>query len=98
MDADRSSLLRHTLGLRVEGPRPGVPRAVDGEGIGGEAIVVRVGLKLGVGAQGPRAPNDIGRERISGAVSRSDVKAVVKECTFVFRVGVHWNERAKTKM
>jgi hypothetical protein len=93
MDADGSSLLRHTLSLRAGGHWPGVPRVVDGDGFGGEPIEVEVAL-IGVGVQAHRKGGGE-RERRSDAVSNSDGKTFAEELFFVFRG--HWNERRKTK-
>ena len=46
--ADRSSLLRHALSVGAGRPRPGGPCVKDGDGVGGEAIVVGVGFIRGV--------------------------------------------------
>ncbi len=51
MFADWPSLLGRALCLGAGGPPPGVPCVVDGDGVGGETIKVRVSI-VGVGAQG----------------------------------------------
>ena len=47
VSADRSSLLGDGLGLGASRQQPGGPRVVDGEGVGGEAPEVIVGLVQG---------------------------------------------------
>ena len=102
--ADRSSLLRHALGLGASGPWPRVPCVVDGDRVGWQTIVVRVGCIIQVRAYGrvKRICNILceinicnhgggGRERSS--VSLSDDNALVDELLFVLEI--YWNERAK---
>lgn len=104
MVADGPSLLRHALGLGAGGSWPRVPCVVDGDGVGGQTIVVRVGCIIQVRACGRVKRickvlceinicnlGDGGRKRSS--VSLSDDNALVEELLFV--LGSHWNEKAK---
>ena len=102
--ADKSSLLRDALCLGTGGEGPGRPRVVDGDGVGGGAAEVVVGLVHGrmreiaydvlldieVGNCGGER-----REGRSGSVSLVDDLPVANELLFVF--GSHWNEGAKTE-
>ena len=91
--ADRSSLLGDALGLGASRQRPGEPRVVYGEGVGGEAPEVVVGLVQGrMRVNGYEVLPDIelgncgggGRESRSGSISLGDGLAIAKELLFVF--------------
>ena len=78
--------------------RPGGSRVEDGDGVGGEAVEVIVGLVYGrmrghVYEVLPDIEVGVGN---CGSGSGVDDLASVKELLFVF--GSYWNERAKTKM
>ncbi len=91
MGADRSSLLGDALGLGASRQRPGGPRVVDGEGVGGEAPEVVVGLVHGLMTKDVYEvlPNiELGNYR---AVSLGDGLTIAQELLFVF--GSHWNEK-----